>query len=673
MRRLGLSALLVEGDAVGVLIRSSGAIESKAVVVLQIDLAEVGRHVIERQEVVEVRRIGACRRPAGVGRVGNNQIIVVSADCAAQGVIALGEGVGAVGIHGDLPGNRGVVGGDDAVHGSQSNAGDLMAGNGISNADAVLGIIEDHGVAGGQRAAQAVGIAFARRGIIRGLGLCALLIESDAVGILFGGVGRVHSKSIVVFQMEFTIAVRPILKIQVVGQIHAVSFCQRPAGVGRVGENQIVVGSADDAAQGVIALGEGIGAVGVHGDRPGNGGVVGGDDAVHGSQRNAADLIAGEGIAQRDAILGVVEDHCVAGGQRAAQAVGRTGGRGRFGGLLRHQIELLDEEVSGVVIVVGTPVVLTGVPLDPVTGTAHVVDIEAVLTARSGSNIPRVVHLVQRHAGILRVHGELLPVSGGEAVCAIRVYAYGPDLCCTITAQYAVCQRHVNTDVVVAGVGLAQGLVVRRVQDHDLGAVGQVRKIGHDAGLGLGCRLAVEVEGVDTFLAVLKPINGNVIVIILQVLGFPVVLDIGALDIPAAGSRFKFKECVVPLRIHELHIRAIGHQILIVFGDEGILVVFHLDGQISHCFGEGDLFVGQVSVNGHKLHLGGIIFGIDVGIFLRAHDLVAGRIVDDHLVPIGRGFGQPGQDSPAGFLRCGIIGSGAGRDRDLAGQSVAQL
>ena len=158
----------------------------------------------------------------------------------------------------------------------------------------------------------------------------------------------------------------------------------------------------------------------------------------------------------------VVDHELVAGlGQIAGRLIGAA--------VVHDQIELLGKQRLIADSAVAAPVALIGIPLQIVA--AHgILDVEAVFGLRS-RDVPRGIHLVQRGAGILLSHGELLALAGGERVGAVRVDADRPDVGLGVAGQRAVRQRHIRALVVEAGVFSGQGLHVSRVVDDDLLAV----------------------------------------------------------------------------------------------------------------------------------------------------------------------------------------------------------
>ena len=159
----------------------------------------------------------------------------------------------------------------------------------------------------------------------------------------------------------------------------------------------------------------------------------------------------------------VVDHELVAGlGQIAGRLIGAA--------VVHDQIELLGKQcLIAADAAVAAPVALIGIPLQIVA--AHgILDVEAVFGLRS-RDVPRGIHLVQRGAGILLSHGELLALAGGERVRTVRVDADRPDVGLGVAGQRAVRQRYIRALVVEAGVFSGQGLHVSRVVDDDLLAV----------------------------------------------------------------------------------------------------------------------------------------------------------------------------------------------------------
>ena len=207
-----------------------------------------------------------------------------------------------------------------------------------------------------------------------------------------------------------------------------------------------------------LAGGERVGAVRVDTDRPDVGLGVAGQLAV--CQRHIralvieAGVLGGQGLA-----VGRVEDH-------DRVAVGQAG----HDAALADAIERLRKQrLVAADAAVAAPVALIGVPLQIIA--AHgVLDVIAAGRCSLG-NLPCGVHVVQRGAGILLSHGELLALAGGERVGAVRVDADRPDVGLGVAGQRAVRQRHIRALVVEAGVFSGQGLHVSRVVDDDLLAV----------------------------------------------------------------------------------------------------------------------------------------------------------------------------------------------------------
>ena len=206
-----------------------------------------------------------------------------------------------------------------------------------------------------------------------------------------------------------------------------------------------------------LAGGERVGAVRVDTDRPDVGLGVAGQLAV--CQRHIralvieAGVLGGQGLA-----VGRVEDHDrVAFGQAGHDAA------------LADAVERLRKQQFIADFVIAAPVALLGIPLQIIA--AHgVLDVIAAGRCSLG-NLPCGVHVVQRGAGILLSHGQLLAVLGGERVRTVRVDADRPDVSIRPAGQLAVCQRHIRSLIIEAGVFGGQSLHVSRVVDDDLLAV----------------------------------------------------------------------------------------------------------------------------------------------------------------------------------------------------------
>ena len=213
-------------------------------------------------------------------------------------------------------------------------------------------------------------------------------------------------------------------------------------------------------------------------------GFNGGRDAGHGSAQF---------VLQTDDALsgGVVDNHLIAGlGQTA------LGGLALF---LDHQIELLGKEgLVAADATVSAPVVLIFVPLNE-KAAASILYVKAVGGIGSG-NVPVRILLVQRHAGKTVCHCKFLSFSGGEGIAAVAVHAYGPDFGGAITREFSVTGRDINARVIVSTISLGQGFHVGRVEDDDLGPVGQLTEIGDNVvfllhmGLDLAGQSIAELE-----------------------------------------------------------------------------------------------------------------------------------------------------------------------------------
>ena len=224
-----------------------------------------------------------------------------------------------------------------------------------------------------------------------------------------------------------------------------------------------------------LAGGERVGAVCVDADGPDVGLGVAGQLAV--CQRHIralvieAGVLGGQGLA-----VGRVEDHDrVAFGQAGHDAA------------LADAIERLRKQrLVAADAAVAAPVALIGVPLQIIA--AHgVLDVIAAGRCSLG-NLPCGVHVVQRGAGILLSHGQLLAVLGGERVRTVRVDADRPDVSIRPAGQLAVCQRHIRSLIIEAGVFGGQSLHIGWVVDDELLAVLEQR-----AGRGLRIRIGIRL------------------------------------------------------------------------------------------------------------------------------------------------------------------------------------
>ncbi len=224
-----------------------------------------------------------------------------------------------------------------------------------------------------------------------------------------------------------------------------------------------------------LAGGERVGAVRVDTDRPDVGLGVAGQLAV--CQRHIralvieAGVLGGQGLA-----VGRVEDH-------DRVAVGQAG----HDAALADAIERLRKQrLVAADAAVAAPVALIGVPLQIIA--AHgVLDVIAAGRCSLG-NLPCGVHVVQRRAAVACAHGKLLAVLGGERVRTVRVDADRPDVSIRPAGQLAVCQRHIRSLIIEAGVFGGQSLHIGWVVDDELLAVLEQR-----AGRGLRIRIGIRL------------------------------------------------------------------------------------------------------------------------------------------------------------------------------------
>ena len=302
----------------------------------------------------------------------------------------------------------------------------------------------------------------------------------------------------------------------------------------------------------------------------------------------------------------VVDHELVAGlGQIAGRLIGAA--------VVHDQIELLGKQRLIADSAVAAPVVLLGVPLQ-IVAACGVLDIEAVFGLRS-RDVPRGIHLVQRGAGILLSHGELLALAGGERVGAVRVDTDRPDVGLGVAGQLAVCQRHIRALVIEAGVLGGQGLAVGRVEDHDRVAVGQA---GHDAALA---------DAIER-LRKQRLIADSAIAAPVALLGVPlqIIAAHGVLDVIAAGRCSRRN---LPRGVHVVQRRAgilLSHgELLALAGGERVGAV-RVDADRPDV---GLGVAGQRAVR--QRHIRALV--VEAGIF-GGQGLHVGRVVDDDLLAV---------------------------------------
>ena len=141
----------------------------------------------------------------------------------------------------------------------------------------------------------------------------------------------------------------------------------------------------------------------------------------------------------------------------------------------------------GILGIIGTPVILLGVPLD-VVATDNVADV--VQAIAQGDNIPVIVGCAQVHAGI-RVFQTNVLAAVCEAIASVCVLGGGPDFCIAVARNNAGGNGNINTLVVEGSLGYLVGrqcLIVGRSKDNDLVAGFQrnVSRLGGHNGLSFG-------------------------------------------------------------------------------------------------------------------------------------------------------------------------------------------
>ena len=227
-----------------------------------------------------------------------------------------------------------------------------------------------------------------------------------------------------------------------------------------------------------IGSGDGVDAV-FGGDRPNEvlGGffhlAIGNGDILTGPVIGAGG-VGGHGLAAAgviDDILAVLDE---GGGFRL--------GVGGLGAGFYHQVDLLLKGVTGAGV--GTPVALRRIPLETVfVGAAGVVNVEGGVLAVHCRDLPVLVDLVQRRAGVVCAHGQFLAIGGGEGVGAVVVNAESPLIGVGKALELAVGQGHIAALVIVVVVLRGQSFPIGGVEYNHLVAVLQGGQVGDDAAL----------------------------------------------------------------------------------------------------------------------------------------------------------------------------------------------
>ena len=212
--------------------------------------------------------------------------------------------------------------------------------------------------------------------------------------------------------------------------------------------------------------GERVRTVRVDADRPDVGLGVAGQRAVR--QRHIRALVVEAGVfsGQGLHVSRVVDDDLLAVlEQRAGRGLRIRIGIRLFAGIY-HKVELLLE--GGPCAGIRAPIVVIGKPLQAVfIGAAGIVDIIGRILAVNSRDLPCVVCLTQRGAGIARIHGELLAVLGCKGKRAVFVDANRPKVSLCPASEFALFQRHIRAFIIEAGIFGGQRLAVGRVEDHD--------------------------------------------------------------------------------------------------------------------------------------------------------------------------------------------------------------
>ena len=179
--------------------------------------------------------------------------------------------------------------------------------------------------------------------------------------------------------------------------------------------------------------------------------------------------------------VGVIDNNFAAGLGEAAC--------GRIRAVVDNEIELLSKQSLIAYLGETAPVALVGVPFK-IVATDRIFNVEAV----GGCcllKLPCGVHIVQRGAGELCAHGELLAVCGGEGVASVGVNTDCPDISGGIAAKLRAVEGDISTLIVVSPAVIGgQSLEVCGVVDNDLVAV--LEKCA-----GLGSRRGIGSFGID--------------------------------------------------------------------------------------------------------------------------------------------------------------------------------
>ena len=201
-------------------------------------------------------------------------------------------------------------------------------------------------------------------------------------------------------------------------------------------------------------VGEGITALPIHGGSQHRHGVCHLQEIPLKGSRLAGQLVAGGGVRHHQAVFVIVEHKLVPIGHSA----------GPLGILLQlHLVEGLGKEGLVGDPGIGAPVVLGAVPLQ-VVAPYSVLDVVAPFCG-GGKHLPASVHLIQRRAGIVGAHGELLPICRGEGVISLVIHANRPQVAHREAGQHAAGQRHIGAVVVKAVVTGGQGFQIGGIVD----------------------------------------------------------------------------------------------------------------------------------------------------------------------------------------------------------------
>ena len=313
---------------------------------------------------------------------------------------------------------------------------------------------------------------------------------------------------------------------------------------------------------------------------------------------------------------------------------------GLVGAVVHDQIELLGKQRFVVADgAVAAPVVLVSEPFQ-IAAARSVLDVDAVFRC-SRKHVPCGVHLVERGAGELRVHGELFALAGRERIGAVRVDADRPDVRLGVAGELAVGDGHVGTLVVEARILRGESLHVGGVEDHDRVAIGQA---GHDTALADAVERLRKQRLVVADGAVAAPVVlfGEP----LQIAAAPGVLDVVA----AIRCCRKHVPCGVHLVERGAGELRVHGELLALAGREGVGAV-RVDADCPHvCIrpaGQraarhrdvGALVVEARILGGEGLHVGGVVnddllavleqcagrgrgFGFRIGLLAGIHDQI---------------------------------------------------